>query len=68
MSKTKQTPPSENPQLIQATNQGRVDTQTQRDAQLAYKDNFSDQSEGAKSEGQPTAMHGKGAGFSRNKH
>jgi hypothetical protein len=54
--------------MIQATNDGRIDTQTQRDAQKAYKDNFADQSEGAKSEGQPTAMHGKGAGFSRNKH
>lgn len=56
-----------NPQLSQATNQGRINTQTQRDVQKAYKDNFSDQSEGAKSEGQPTAMNGRGAGFSRNK-
>lgn len=61
-------PESENPQMIKATNGGRIDTQTQRDAQKAYKDNFADQSEGAKSEGQPTAMHGTGAGFSRNKH
>jgi hypothetical protein len=61
-------PESENPQLTKAANQGRIDTQTQRDAQLLRKDNFADQSEGAKSEGQPTAMHGQGAGFSRNKH
>ncbi|GAB6195927.1 hypothetical protein [Lysobacter xanthus] len=59
---------AEDPQLAKAANQGRIDTQTQRDAQVPYKDNFADQSEGAKSEGQPTAMHGQGAGFSRNKH
>lgn len=64
----KKTPESENPQMIQATNKGRVDTQTLRDVQQPYKNNFADQSEGAKSEGQPTAMHGRGAGFSRNKH
>lgn len=62
------TPASETPHLIRATNQGQVDTQTQREAQLAHKDPQSDQSEGAKAEGQPTAMHGKGAGFSRNTH
>lgn len=56
------------PELIKATNKGRVDMQTKRDAQQPYKDNFSDQSEGAKAEGQPTAMHGRGAGFSRNAH
>lgn len=67
MSKKKHLDPK-NPQMSQAANQGRIDTQTQRDSQKAYKDNFSDQSEGAKSEGQPTAMHGRGAGFSRNKH
>ena len=59
---------SENPLLTKAANNGRIDTQTTRDSQIPYKDNFSDQSEGAKSEGQPTAMHGRGAGFSRNKH
>ena len=64
----KNTSDAVNPQLIQATNKGRIDTQTQRDAQQPYKDNFSDQSEGAKAEGQPTAMHGRGAGFSRNAH
>ncbi|WP_133478940.1 hypothetical protein [Cognatilysobacter segetis] len=67
MTTSKNRPESESPHMIKATNQGSVDTQTQRDAQQAYKDNFADQSEGAKSEGQPTAMHGKGAGFSRNK-
>lgn len=56
------------PQLSQAANQGRINTQTQRDSKKAYQDNVTDQSEGAKSEGQPTAMHGQGAGFSRNKH
>lgn len=67
MSKKKNLDPK-NPQMSQAANQGRVDTQTLRDSQKAYKDNFSDQSEGAKREGQPTAMHGRGAGFSRNVH
>jgi hypothetical protein len=67
MSKKKNLDPN-NPQLSQAANQGRINTQTLRDSQKAYKDNFTDQSEGAKSEGQPTAMHGRGAGFSRNKH
>ena len=61
-------PAAENAVLTQATNKGRVDTQTQRDATRLYKDNQSDQSEGAKAEGQPTAMHGRGAGFSRNTH
>ena len=67
MSKSKK-PAAENAVLTQATNTGRVDTQTQRDATRLYKDNQSDQSEGAKAEGQPTAMHGRGAGFSRNTH
>ncbi|HZX79387.1 MAG TPA: hypothetical protein VFE72_00340 [Lysobacter sp.] len=67
MSKSKK-PAAENAVLTQATNKGRVDTQTQRDATRLYKDNQSDQSEGAKAEGQPTAMHGRGAGFSRNVH
>lgn len=67
MSKSKR-PESENPSMVQATGQGRVDTQTRRDAQQPYKDNHADQSEGAKAEGQPTAMQGKGAGFSRNTH
>lgn len=57
-----------NPELIKATNKGRIDTQTQKHAQQPYKDNSSDQSEGAKAEGQPTAMQGRGAGFSRNVH
>ena len=68
MSTSKKKPESENPQMIQATNKGQVDTQAQRDSQLPHKDNAADQSEGAKSEGQTTAMHGKGAGFSRNRH
>ena len=67
MSKSKK-PAAENAVLTQATNKGRVDTQTQRDATRLYKDNQSDQSEGAKAEGQPTAMQGRGAGFSRNTH
>ena len=56
-----------NPELVKATNQGRIDTQSQRDAQKPDKNNFADQSEGAKAEGQPTAMHGQCAGFSRNR-
>lgn len=64
----KKTPDAVNPELVKATNKGRIDTQTQREAQKPYKDNVSDQSEGAKAEGQPTAMHGRGAGFSRNVH
>lgn len=61
-------PASETPHMIRAANQGQVDTQTQREAQRPHNDPQSDQSEGAKAEGQPTAMHGKGAGFSRNMH
>jgi hypothetical protein len=59
-------PDTRNPQVDTAANQGEVNTQTLKHAQKAYKDNVSDQSEGARAEGQPTAMHGKGAGFSRN--
>lgn len=61
-------PDTKNPVLNQAVNQGRIDTQTKGDSLMLHKDNFSDHSEGAKSEGQPTAMQGKGAGFSRNAH
>lgn len=59
---------AESPLLAKATNQGRINTQTTKDSLLVHDDNFSDQSEGAKSEGQPTAHHGQGAGFSRNVH
>ena len=61
-------PDSQNPAVNQAANQGQVNTQVLKDSLLLDNDNFSDQSEGAKAEGQPTAMHGKGAGFSRNAH
>ena len=67
MSKPK-TPAAENAVMTQATNKGHVDTQTRRDSTRLYKDSQSDQPEGAKAEGQPTAMHGRGAGFSRNAH
>ncbi|GAB1596738.1 hypothetical protein [Lysobacter claricitrinus] len=65
---TSKKPASENPNMIRAANQGEIDTQTQDDAQLAPKGNNADQSEGAKTEGQSTAMHGQGAGFNRNMH
>lgn len=68
MSTSKKKPAAEAPHLIRAANHGQVDTQTQREAQRMHKDPMADQSEGAKAEGQPTAMHGKGAGFSRNIH
>ena len=61
----KPTSDAENPELIRATNQGRIDTQAQRHAQKPHKDNAADQSEGAKAGGQPTGMHGRGAGFGR---
>jgi hypothetical protein len=67
MSTSKKKPESENPQMIKATRDGLVDTQGQRNSQLA-KGNRSDQSEGAKEDGQTTARHGQGAGFSRNTH
>lgn len=61
-------PDTKNPHANQAVNQGRVDTQSKKDGMLLHKDNFSDQSEGAKAEGQPHGMQGRGAGFSRNVH
>ncbi|HEY4555316.1 MAG TPA: hypothetical protein VIG68_02610 [Lysobacter sp.] len=61
-------PDTKNPAANQAVNQGRIDMQSKKGGKLLHKDNFSDQSEGAKAEGQPTAMHGRGAGFSRNVH
>lgn len=64
----KNRPESENPILTKATNNGRINTQTKRDSLLMHDDNQADQSEGAKAEGQPTAMQGRGAGFSRNIH
>ncbi|GAB2512937.1 hypothetical protein [Lysobacter humi (ex Lee et al. 2017)] len=64
----KNRPQSEDPILTKATNDGRINTQTQRDSLLMHDDNQADQSEGAQAEGQPTAMHGRGAGFSRNTH
>ena len=50
----------------QQANEGRTDTQGTRDGQLASQKNAIDQSEGAHRDGQPTARHGQGAGFSRN--
>ena len=67
MKTSKNTPESERPQMIKATRDGLVNTQGQRDSQLAKGDR-SDQSEGAKEDGQTTARHGQGAGFSRNTH
>ena len=54
--------------LNKSVNKGQINTQTKRDSLLMHDDNMADQSEGARAEGQPTAMHGKGAGFSRNVH
>ena len=67
MTTSKKTPESERPQMIKATRDGLVDTQGQRNAQL-MKGHRSDQSEGAKEDGQTTARHGQGAGFGRNTH
>ena len=61
----KPTADAENPELIRATNQGRIDTQAQRHSHKPAKDNAADPSEGAKGGGQPTGMHGQGAGFGR---
>lgn len=54
------------PVLNKSVNKGQVNTQTQRDSLLMRDDNKADQSEGAHADGQTTAMHGRGAGFSRN--
>jgi len=67
MTTSKNKPDAENPQLVQATRKGEVDTQQQRDTRLA-DGNKLDQSEGAKADGQTTARHGQGAGFGRNAH
>lgn len=56
------------PVLNKSANKGQVNTQTQRDSLLMHDDNTADQSEGARADGQPTAMQGRGAGFSRNVH
>lgn len=61
-------PDTKNPALDQAANQGQVNTQAKKGSHRMRDDNMSDQSEGAKAEGQPTAMQGRGAGFSRNAH
>lgn len=61
-------PDTKNPVLRQAVNQGRINTQSRKGGQRLHDDNAADQSEGAKTEGQPTAMQGRGAGFSRNAH
>lgn len=61
-------PDTDNPAVNQAASQGQVNTQVLKDSLLIDNDNFSDQSEGAKAEGQPTSHQGRGAGFSRNVH
>lgn len=66
--KKPKSPDTKNPAVNQAATQGQVNTQALRDSLLVDNDDFSDQSEGAKAEGQPTAMQGRGAGFSRNVH
>lgn len=64
----KHTSDATDPVLNQSVNKGQINTQTKRDSLLMHDDNQADQSEGAKAEGQPTAMQGRGAGFSRNTH
>ncbi|AXK72912.1 hypothetical protein DWG18_11920 [Lysobacter sp. TY2-98] len=61
---TPKKPSSESPHMIRASNKGEVDTQGHRDTPLS-KDSKADQSEGVKGGGQPTGMHGRGAGFGR---
>lgn len=63
---TSKKPSSESPHLIRAANSGEVDTQGHRDSALSTG-NKADQSEGVKGGGQPTGMHGQGAGFGREK-
>lgn len=67
MTSTKK-PGSDDALRAKQANEGRIDTQGTRDGQLASQDNAIDQSEGANRDGQPTARHGQGAGFSRNTH
>ena len=67
MKKTKKSIATD-PVLNKSVNKGQVNTQTRRDSLLMHDDNMADQSEGARAEGQPTAMQGRGAGFSRNVH
>lgn len=59
---------AEHPVLNKGVNQGQTNSQASRDAVRLQDKNMSDQSEGAKEDGQPTARHGQGAGFSRNIH
>lgn len=62
------TPDTTNPALDTAANQGQVNTQGGKGAATRHDGNKTDQSEGARSDGQATANHGQGAGFSRNAH
>lgn len=67
MKKTKNSD-ARHPTLNKAVNQGQINTQTKKGSPLLHDENASDQSEGAKADGQPTARQGRGAGFSRNVH
>lgn len=53
-----------NPSADRAANQGSVNTQGKEGGALRRDQSRIDQSEGAKSDGQTTARHGQGAGFS----
>lgn len=55
-------------QVFNAVDKGRVNTQQKDAGQLRADGNDLDQSEGSREDGQSTARHGQGAGFSRNIH
>lgn len=55
-------------QAFKAAGKGRVNTQQKDAGQQGLNDNDLDQSEGSRMDGQSTARHGQGAGFSRNIH
>lgn len=72
MSKSKNTDKSAqrdtSTQAFDAADQGRVNTQQNDGGPLRADKNNRDQSEGSREDGQATARHGQGAGFSRNTH
>lgn len=55
-------------QAFNAADKGEVNTQQQAGQNVGKHPNRRDQSEGSREEGQSTARHGQGAGFSRNLH
>lgn len=59
---------TKNADAMQATTQGEVNLQGGDHGRRLRDGDQTDRSEGSNMDGQPTARHGQGAGFSRNVH